>query len=158
MTIKAETLIDIAKKMDYPKVYTVTGVIADCRVDNFKGSGVANVTLYASGLAEINYEYKVTAKGSGNETWCWGLNRNLLHSLNNEIPLIEPMRGGVIHYFNYSLNYLFEGYAGSHWYVEHTYWEPGRIFQEIGSEGGWPSNKLPIDCYVTGIAYGKFEV
>lgn len=136
-----------------PKVYVVNGMILNSSTDTIQGVGRAIVSLYPSGMARVDFCCKITVAGSAN-TFNWGINRDQLHLLNSAIPVITPKQG-VCTYLNVS---GFDGLNGNSGTLEaiSQFWQPGRIYQNSGDFGGWPSNQFGVDAYITGTAYGTY--
>lgn len=143
----------------YPKKFLVCGQIANSQNGTLLGIGQATVILFASGLAEINYEYKITTAGTVSNLFLWGLNRDLLQTLNSNIPLITPEEGGHCSYYNSEGNLIASklGYAGING-ANSQFWPIARIYTQIGDIGNYPETELSVEDRVVGIAYGKFSV
>jgi hypothetical protein len=147
-------------------IYFVTGQIAKSSSTDFnwKGQGVATVKLYNNGIAEIDYSYVVTenTSNSSNYSWNYGLSRDLLHSLNSNIPLITPVKGGKLIVFNNNGEIWTDRNNLSAYNVtNYGNWTISRIY-DSGSgnyaEGAFGSDSFPVNTRVIGTAYGTYSV
>lgn len=147
----------------YPKILNCIGLIANASNDNFQGTGVATVTLYASGLAKIDYQYTVTTAGSTSATsnYLWGLNRNLLTTRNSNIPTITPVAGGVAEWYNGKSNSIWsalhETYNGYGCTNQATaqFWLPSRNYNGT-SIGALAVSNAYLNMKICGTCYGTF--
>lgn len=159
---KLHTILNMLKSsVEYPKIYTAAGIMVDGITDtSIKGRGFATVILNANGIAQIEYEYKIiTGPNKNIRVWDWGLNRNLLHSINNNIPLITPITGGhCLVYNNDNIDYDKQGMGGTSISTSGIYWIPGRNYTDNNDIGAWESSLFSTNFHVIGTAYGTFEV
>lgn len=141
------------------KRYNISGLIANDSQGVFHGYGMAIVLLYPTGDAIIDYSYKVVDTNSSTDIWDWGLNRDLLVTINNNIPLITPNGyGSLVIYTNTGVID-----TGSMGYTHGTlpinqYWGPGRIYDVEGHFGAWAVVNAKSNYLFKGIAYGTYEV
>lgn len=153
---------DIGNGQDYPKIYYVKGLIANSSGGVYQGHGIAAVMLYANGIAEIQYNYRCTTAGTDGNIWLWGLNRDLLHNLNSEIPIITPMTHGICNRITTGGSWDIDrndgmAYGGISMAVA-QFWAPGRMYTIGGDLGQYPENWMAVDQSIQGTAYGTFGV
>jgi hypothetical protein len=145
----------------YPKVYSAYGHIANAANGTFSGYGAAEVVLHSGGIAEVHFDYQVLAAGTISDLWNWGLNRDLLCAANSAIPTIAPLAGGTLQYVrdNGTLDVDLMGLGGTNT-VPSTgvFWEPARVYQSVGSVGGYPENVAYQYLHLSGIYYGTYTV
>lgn len=146
----------------YPKAYFVSGVIVKAKTNaTVSGFGSANITLYGSGLAEIKFTFKITAKDSTVD-WIWGLNRDLMKNLNSQLPIITPMNhvGALLFYNNYKISDSWNGYGGLMEVdaSDTAYWIPARLYTTSGTIGRYSASSLNTDTRIEGTAYGTYQV
>ena len=153
------------KVKTYPKILNCVGDIANADGDSFVGTGVATVTLYASGLAKIDYQYTARVAGSSSATtnFKWGLNRNLLTTRNSNVPTITPVNGGVAEWYAAksnstwsSLHETYNGYGCTHT-VNSQFWCAARNHNGT-SVGAFPVNTANLNIRICGTCYGTFTV
>lgn len=150
---------DIGNSQDYPKIYYVKGLIANSDGGVYQGSGVATIILYTNGIAEIQYNYKCTTAGTDGNIWLWGLNRDLLHNLNSEIPIITPITRGICNSITSNGSWDINGmaYGGINMAIA-QFWAPGRMYATNSDLGQYPENWMVVDQSIQGTAYGTFSV
>lgn len=91
------------------KTYFLQGLICnDDKYDNgfsttsTLGYGNCTVTLFGSQKAQIEYSYTFTRRWTSDMNISWGINPNLLHGINSEVPVITPILGGSAFYYTES--------------------------------------------------------
>ena len=153
------------KLSTYPKIYNCTGQIANSSGGTAVGTGVATVTLYASGLARIDYQYTISTAGSSSATtnFKWGLNRDLLSSRNSNIPTIVPINGGVATWYNAksssnwsTFHETYNGYGCTHT-VNSQFWCAARNHDGT-NVGSHPESTAYLNVRLCGTCYGTFTV
>jgi hypothetical protein len=145
-----------------PKYYTAhdlkiaKGFLVNSGVSPVVGHGIANVHLYPNGLAEIIYSVRFGSY-NGVNTHDYGLNRDMLHSINAEIPIITPMYGGrCTYYHNQMINTTLQGYGGIH-EAYGNFWLFARMYTDAGDVGGWEDINFSDGDIIEGICYGTYE-
>lgn len=147
-------------KMSTDTVHIARGEIANSMYGGYSGYGMATVMLYPNGTALINYGYVMTGTpNSGSDKFYWGLNRDSLHRINSNIPIIEP-----INYAGVCMIYNSDGtvksdridYCGT---TEHhgNYWTPSRVYATDGSIGAWQEETMG-SIRVMGTCYGTYSL
>lgn len=153
------------KVKTYPKILNCVGEIANSVGGAAIGTGVATVTLYASGLAKIDYQYTITTAGTSTATtnFKWGLNRDLLSARNANIPTITPVNGGVAEWYAAksnsvwsSLHESYNGYGCTHT-VNSQFWCAARNHNGT-SVGAYPVSTAVLNIRICGTCYGTFTV
>lgn len=141
-----------------PKIYKVAGFLINSAADTAEGHGVAEVYLYPNGIAIIEFSIQCTRSGTSTSYFNWGINRDLIHALNPEIPIITPT-GGIETYYATSGNVAADrtGYGGTLFPVG-VFWQPARIFNTSGAEGGWPAGNFIENQRIVGTARGTYTV
>ncbi len=149
----------------YPKIFNVIGEIANSDGGAARGTGVATVILYASGLAKIEYQYTITTAGTSTATtnFKWGLNRDLLSARNSNIPAITPVAGGVAEWYSAksnstwsALHETYNGYGCTHT-VNSQFWCASRNHNGT-SVGAHPVSTAVLNIRICGTCYGTFTV
>ena len=151
----------ISTKVDgYPKHYIVNGRIMNTSADSsLAGYGTATVILYSSGIAEVHFGCKVETSGTSSTGWGSGINRDLLHNLDSNIPVITPITGGTIYMYssNGNMNTSLCGYGGTS-IANGQFWTIARVYQTDGAVGGYPSSTLTAGMMFYGTLYGTYTV
>ena len=147
------------------KRYRVIGeIITADEGGTVRGMGIAGVNLYGNGIAEIQFSSKILTGGTSTTQFNAGLSRDVLHSLNNKIPIIN-----VIDTWGHIQVFTGDGYVSSNangygiGVEKHgNYWGMGRVYYDSKSStykfGGWPDNAFHKDYYLQGIVYGTYTV
>ena len=157
--IDLSNLTSVGKEKLSIKSYSVTGKMFNANSDNVAGTGSARVYLMPYGKAIIDFVIRITTRGTNSSEFNCGLNRDLLHNLNNNIPVITPLGGTYAHY-NTS-GYLLQsktGYGGQLASAAGNFWQFGRVYQEDGKTGGWPASNFAKDEFLVGTAWGTYEI
>lgn len=159
------------------KTYYLQGLICDDNKtghsSSTQGYGNCTVTLFGSQKAQIEYSYTFTRRYNLDTNICWGLNPNLLHQINSEVPVITPILGGKAFYYEEhdqggNLSDMktngFNGYGASNVPVtdssEVTRWSFGR-FSDLGQPSNPPALWYPISfanyAVITGTCWGTIS-
>lgn len=153
-----QVLADVANLNSYPKVYKVNGIILSSATDPIRGAGRAIVTLYSNGFAKIDFEVKISTSGSSNTDFSFGIDPNLLHSLNNNVPVITPSVGTCTYYTTTGeISTTKQAYGGGV-HFSNGYWSFGRVYQTDGAYGGWSAAEFVINQMISGTCYGTYTV
>ena len=152
-------LADVADLKDHPKVYVASGLLFNSDGDTCEGYGTATVSLYPNGIARVDFNIKFTTSGTSTSNFQCGLNRDLLSSINSNIPTITPIRGGSLTYYatSGSVDNDKMGYGGL-MTIANQFWQPARIYNTSGSIGGWPADKYVANQRIIGVCYGTYTV
>lgn len=145
-------------KLGVSSIQYADGIVLSSATDPVRGAGRVLVSLYPNGKAKIDFAIKISTSGSSVSVFVWGIDPNLLHSLNNNIPVITPGQGTCQYYTTSgSISTSKQGYGGA---VIPTgnYWSFGRVYQTDGAVGGWPANQFAVDQMIYGTAWGTYSV
>lgn len=122
------------------------------------GYGRATIIL-RDGIAEIKFSVRIHTN-DGPSTFSWGLNRDLLHTLLPNLPVITPIGNySNLQFFAANGTVLVDlmGF-GAMALAVNQFWTPGRMYLIDGSTGAWGSSQFPINSYITGTVYGVYAV
>lgn len=139
-----------------PRIYHYYGLLYNSDGDSSSaGYGTATIILFANGLAQIDYSYKITSISSIS-TFLHGLNRDYLTSTCG--VTITPMSGGVVSYYTSDgvIDASLQGYGGTHQNNYH-FWTPSRIYELPNAVGGWSTTDLRANIILTGTCYGTYS-
>lgn len=139
-----------------PRIYHYYGLLYNCDGDSSScGYGTVSVILFANGIAQIDYSYKITNNGSVSTFLC-GLNRDFLTSTCG--VTITPISGGVVSYYTSDgvIAADLQGYAGTH-QAKNQFWDPARIYSLPGTVGGWNVTDLRVNIVLIGTCYGTYS-
>ena len=139
-------------------IYECSGFILNSVAGEISGYGRATVTL-KDGRAEIKFSVRIHTN-DGPATFNWGLNRDLLHTLLPNLPVITPIgNNSNLQYFAGTGDVLVDlmGY-GAMASSSNQFWVPARMYQIDGSTGTWGTDRFPINSYITGTVYGVYTV
>lgn len=143
----------------YPKIYFASGLIVDAPNSTLAGYGVATVVLFSSGLAKIDFALKGEVNGTVSQGM-WGLNRDLLRSINSNIPVITPINstGYYLAYdsYYYCLYIPYTGYGTFFIKNGDNYWTPAHVGGTQGSIS--VMSNLGKNNTIRGVAYGTYQV
>lgn len=166
MTLSFSTDFDVSKGIggsadlsNLVKTYTVSGKLASANGEALEGIGCAFIKLYANGVAEIQYTLKFETGGSSTTNFKWGILPANLKALNNNLPDITAVSGGVgmLYKSNGSLETELNAYGGSH-DAQGGYWVFSRVYDTSGHRGSFPSNAGATGSYWVGTCYGTYTV
>ena len=155
--VTSNAVYDEFKKVQ-PQTYECYGCLVNSLAGEITGYGRATVTL-KDGVAEIKFSVRIHTN-DGPATFNWGLNRDLLHTLLPNLPVITPIG-------NYSNLQFFAGTGavlidlmgyGAMASSSNQFWVPARMYQIDGSTGTWGTDRFPINSYITGTVYGVYAV
>lgn len=145
------------------RIYHANGMLIDDPADGIRGYGTATVTLEPSGLARIDFSIGITQTGSATNGYYYhyGIDRDLLTTLNANIPAITPVWGGVLTVFQadgtLSEHHVGLG-AGFEAHASGKYWMPGRCYEASGDYGGawggWEQGQFAVGHHLVGTCYG----
>lgn len=140
-------------------VYHITGQVLNSANTTVTGIGDLYVSLYPNGIAVIEYTIHGTNGGGTDTDFSWGINRDLISNLNNNIPSITPLYGSCHFYAISSGTFTDEknGYGGVLVPVG-QFWQPGRVYTTSGDIGNWSSSKMGPGTMIFGTAYGTYTV
>ena len=155
--ITSNAVYDEFKKVQ-PQTYECSGFLLNALAGEITGYGRATVIL-RDGIAEIKFSVRIHTN-DGPSTFTWGLNRDLLHTLLPNLPVITPIgNNSNLQFFAANGAVLIDlmGY-GAMVSADNQFWVPARMYQIDGSTGVWGSNQFPINSYITGTVYGVYTV
>lgn len=145
-------------KLGVVSIRVADGIVLSSATDPVRGAGRVLVSLYPNGKAKIDFAIKISTSGSSASVFAWGIDPNLLHSLNNNIPVITPGHGTCQYYTSTgSISTAKQGYGGGV-FPSSNYWSFGRVYQTDGAFGGWPANQFAADQMIYGTAWGTYSV
>ena len=155
--VTSNAVYDEFKKVQ-PQTYECYGFLVNSLAGEITGYGRATVIL-RDGIAEIKFSVRIhTNDGPG--TFNWGLNRDLLHTLLPNLPVITPIgNNSNLQFFAGTGAVLVDlmGYGAMASSVN-QFWVPARMYQIDGSTGTWSTDRFPINSYITGTVYGAYTV
>ena len=142
-----------------PVVYRVTGQVLNSANTTVTGIGDLYVSLYPNGIAVIEYTIHGTNGGGTDTDFSWGINRDLISVLNNNIPSITPLYGSC-HFYSISSGAFSDekNQYGGYLVRVGQFWQPGRVYDASGNVGGWPTSKMGPGTMIFGTAYGTYTV
>ena len=141
-----------------PQTYECSGFLVNSIAGEITGYGRATVIL-RDGIAEIKFSVRIHTN-DGPATFNWGLNRDLLHTLLPNLPVITPIgNNSNLQFFAGTGDVLIDlmGY-GAMASSSNQFWVPARMYQIDGSTGTWGTDRFPINSYITGTVYGIYTV
>ena len=117
------------------------------------------MSLYPNGIARVDFNIKITTSGTSSSNFQCGLNRDLLSSINSNIPTITPIKGGSLTYYATSGSVTDNkmDYGGLMTSVN-QFWQPARIYDTSGSIGSWGADQYVANQRIIGVCYGTFSV
>lgn len=155
--VTSNAVYDKFKKVQ-PQTYECSGFLVNSLAGEITGYGHATVIL-RDGIAEIKFSVRIHTN-DGPATFNWGLNRDLLHTLLPNLPVITPIG-------NYSNLQFFAGTGdvlidlmgyGAMASSSNQFWVPARMYQIDGGTGIWGTDRFPINSYITGTVYGVYTI
>ena len=155
--VTSNAVYDEFKKIQ-PQTYECSGFLVNSLAGEITGYGRATVTL-RDGIAEIKFSVRIHTN-NGSATFNWGLNRDLLHTLLPNLPIITPVNtNSNLQFFAATGAVLVDlmGYGGMA-SGDNQFWTPARMYQTDGSTGIWGSDQFPANSYITGTVYGAYTV
>ena len=155
--ITSNAVYDEFKKVQ-PQTYECSGFLLNSIAGEITGYGRATVIL-RDGIAEIKFSVRIYTN-DGPSTFTWGLNRDLLHTLLPDLPVITPIgNNSNLQFFAGTGDVLVDlmGY-GAMASSANQFWVPARMYQIDGSTGTWGTDRFPINSYITGTVYGIYTV
>lgn len=155
--VTSNAVYDEFKKVQ-PQTYECSGFLVNSLAGEITGYGRATVTL-KDGVAEIKFSVRIHTN-NGSATFNWGLNRDLLHTLLPNLPIITPVStNSNLQFFAATGAVLVDlmGYGGMA-SGDNQFWIPARMYQTDGSTGIWGSDQFPANSYITGTVYGAYTV
>ena len=155
--VTSNAVYDALKRVQ-PQTYECSGFLVNALAGEITGYGRATIIL-RDGIAEIKFSVRIYTN-DGPSTFNWGLNRDLLHTLLPNLPVITPIgNNSNLQFFAGTGSVLVDlmGY-GAMASVTNQFWTPARMYQIDGSTGTWGSGQFPINSYITGTVYGVYTV
>ena len=149
-----------AAQIDFARrIYTAHGAFVNADGGDLHGGGTATVTIEPSGLARIDFNFKITQTGTKEDFYAWGLNRDMLSERNKNIPVITPISGGVLSVYDTN-GVLLRDKIGFGGFMEGVsqFWCPSRVWQYDGSIGKWPETEFQEGMQLMGTCYGTVEL
>ena len=155
--VTSNAVYDELKKVQ-SQTYECSGFLVNALAGEITGYGRATIIL-RDGIAEIKFSVRIQTN-DGPSTFNWGLNRDLLHTLLPDLPVITPIgNNSNLQFFAGTGSVLVDlmGY-GAMASAVNQFWVPARMYQTDGSTGTWGSGQFPINSYITGTVYGAYAV
>lgn len=155
--VTSNAVYDEFKKVQ-SQTYECSGYLINSIADEIQGYGRATVFL-RDGVAEIRFSARIQANNM-TPTFSWGLNRDLLHTLLPDLPIIAPVStNSNLQFFSATGSVLVDlmGYGGMA-VPTYQFWTPARMYQIDGTMGSWGSDQFPVNSYITGTVYGLYTV
>ena len=147
----------------YPKHYLVSGQILNESGGNTAGHGVASVLLFPNGVAVVTYQCMISTAGASTTNYAWGINRDLIRALNSNIPVITPVTGGTVTWYQPAsggvfsgFNTTYNGYGCTH-SPNGSFWNFARNYNG-SSIGAFSSNAATLNSRMHGICIGTFTL
>lgn len=141
--------------------FTVHGMFINSAEGSIRGVGTASVHIIVNGIAQVDFVAKITTPGTRNDIFLYGVNIDMLRSIDPQIPEIIPIVGGVVEMCNADGSYNTEinGYGGL---LEAfgSYWVPARVYSykdDLGYRGAWPEAMFDTGMILRGTCYGKLN-
>lgn len=141
--------------------FTVHGIFINSAEGSIRGVGTASVHIIVNGIAQVDFVAKITTPGTRNDIFLYGVNIDMLRSIDPQIPEIIPIVGGVVEMCNADGSYNTEinGYGGL---LEAfgSYWVPARVYSykdDLGYRGAWPEAMFDTGMILRGTCYGKLN-
>lgn len=141
--------------------FTVHGMFINSAEGSIRGVGTASVHIIVNGIAQVDFVAKITTPGTRNDIFLYGVNIDMLRSIDPQIPEIIPIVGGVVGMCNADGSYNTEinGYGGL---LEAfgSYWVPARVYSykdDLGYRGAWPEAMFDTGMILRGTCYGKLN-
>lgn len=116
------------------------------------------VCLYPSGKATITYAYKLVGESIDNTNFSYGLNADLLRSLESSIPTsLRPISGGYWRCYKTDGTLLFDkmGYATRH-ETNLSRWTLGRVYNTNAQFGPWSADNFKTGYYIEGTCFATY--
>ena len=142
-----------------PRVYQIIGYVVNSATtgSSVAAYGICRVELYPNGLAVVDFNLQFTAPGTTGD-FNWGLNRDILRTLNANIPIITPISGTCSYYdANGIYSDGLSGYSGALTAIN-QFWAFGRLYDTAGNIGGWGASQMSAGIKVVGRCYGTYTV
>lgn len=140
-------------------VYYAFGNLIKSNGGTVTGTGIATVFIEPSGLARIDFSITITASGTVNEVFQYGIASDILREINPSIPVITPIGGGVLHWYRYpemTFNDTAVIYSAFPREDESgNYWRIARIYVADGTWGDYPETCLQVNQRIIGTCYGN---
>ena len=155
--VTSNAVCDAFKKVQ-PQTYECSGFLVNSLAGEITGYGRATVIL-RDGIAEIKFSVRIHTN-DGSATFNWGLNRDLLHTLLPNLPVITPIGNySNLQFFAANGAVLVDlmGYGGMA-SGDNQFWIPARMYQTNGDTGIWGSDQFPANSYITGTVYGIYTI
>ena len=142
----------------------VTGQIAKGANSSVAGMGIADIYWSSiTGLATINFNYKVTTAGTSTSDFTYGLSVEAMKALNSNVPNISPLtsgsgvcnvyeNSGVLSIADGNFGWCLQGEAEGYWAISRVY-KSGNNYLA----GPYPTNILSMGRYISGTAYGTIN-
>lgn len=143
--------------------FTVHGMFINSAEGSIRGVGTASVHIIVNGIAQVDFVAKITTPGARNDIFLYGVNIDMLRSIDPKIPEIIPIVGGVVEMCNADGSYNTEinGYGGL-LEASGSYWVPARVYSYkddlgYGYRGAWPEAMFDTGMILRGTCYGKLN-
>ena len=141
--------------------FTVHGMFINSAEGSIRGVGTASVHIIVNGIAQVDFVAKITTPGTRNDIFLYGVNIDMLRSIDPQIPKIIPIGGGVVEMCNADGSYNTEinGYGGM-FEALGSYWVPARVYSykdDLGYWGAWPEAMFDTGMILRGTCYGKLN-
>lgn len=136
--------------------YVANGTILNSSASGISGSGSCLVKLFPNGTAILDVSVSITATGSGTD-FTWGINRDILHALNGNIPVITPNDGIATFFRNNVIANDLMGYGG-YAYGSSQFWIFGRVYTDGGAVGAWPAAQFIVGDRIVATLWGTYTV
>ena len=141
--------------------FTVHGMFINSAEGSIRGVGTASVHIIVNGIAQVDFVAKITTPGTRNDIFLYGVNIDMLRSIDPQIPEIIPIFGGVVEMCNADGSYNTEinGYGGL-FEALGSYWVPARVYSykdDLGYCGAWPEAMFDTGMILRGTCYGKLN-
>lgn len=126
--------------------YICCGYIANESGGTIGASGNATITKLSEYILQIDYCYTFDSYGNVENNFNWGLNRDLLKLLNDDVNNMNiiPISGGSVDFYDLSWNIItaLQGYAGFN-QANGQFWTPSRNYNG-STNGAWPSHQMKL--------------
>ena len=115
------------------------------------GNGTATLTYQFNDIMQIDFSVRITTAGSGSSAY--GLSTALIRTLNEEIPTLTPISGGMLEIFNSSG--ALTNRVGASFIANGAYWQPA--VASSGSLTGIAESSITSGMTLVGTVYANYK-
>ncbi len=138
----------------WQNVKPVETVIGNCMVGtSIACEGTVTCTYQINDIMKVDFNLKIVSSGSASSAY--GISRNLLRQLNNDIPIITPVDGGTLQVYGASGN-LMSAFTGASLSASGDLWTPSYISN--GALTNIDEALLTSGITIVGTCYGTYSI